>query len=361
MLANRYIYWLIFLNMMANVVAYVPRILLQEQYSGVVMAIFIAIIGGTALIYWGNYIFSLFPGKGGAEILEQQLPFWFRFGYVFLNGCIWFLAGLITLLVFTDIAKLFINPDMSSLFIILLFSISVGYGALSESKIVLFILEIILIFSLPFMIFVFWKAYTNHYFSWDAVRIVLTHYQELPSWSTISAAFYIFLGFFNVFIFNRVTSPLKKRWMWLIPCSGGISLFTTVMVPVGLNGTVMVKQYTYPWITTADALQMSFGMVERILFIFLLINVIISLSSAMVHWHVGIEWFKSILPPLQKNGVSYLPVLIVSLFVAISACTIFLIDENQLFVFSEIWLSTTVPAILLSNILLTWIAWRQAK
>ncbi len=352
---SRYLLWLIVLNMIANVVAYVPRALLKEQNDGMVMGLVLSSIIGTLFMYWFLYQIRKFPEEGMPDLLEKYTQKWFHLLYSALNGLMFYFAGVITLLVFVDISERFINPDMGPNVTLFLFLLVVCGGVLLDSRSLLFVLEIVLIINLPLMIMIFIKAYTHDYFSWDSVKAVATHYREVPSWTTVSAGLYIYLGFLNLSVFNKYIKKLNIKWCWVVPLIGLVNLFTTVFVPVGINGTVLPSQYTFPWISTVDSMRIEFGIIERVLFIFLLLYIGISLLSIMIHWHVALNWLKVISPVLKRKNKSYSPYFIVAIFCLSSYFLQLVADEKKLFDYTNLWFASLIPAIVIMNLVLFWL------
>jgi len=292
---NRYFYYLIIVNMITNVLTFIPRIMLNERLTGGLLAIPIGTIIGTGLMYIFMIQISRFPEMGLPEIMEKYLSKWFKNIYIFLTGYIWFHAGLFTLLSLITITKVFISPDMPNMLISIMFLLLICLSILMPTKKVLYATELLILLNLPFILLILVKAIFNDYFSWDSVRIFFTHFREIPSWSTISAATFIFFGYANLIIFNREFQKLNLKWLWLIAVFGLQVLLVTILGPIGFHGAVKgVENYVFPWISTADSMRMELGFVERVVFIFLLLHINISLVSITIHWHVGIELYKSI-------------------------------------------------------------------
>lgn len=111
---------------------------------------------------------------------------------------------MITLIAFSEITKKYINPDVSSMFIVLAFVIVVGLIARLSSETVLYSMEILLITNVPVIIWVLYKAITNESMQYDACMEIATHILNMPPWDTLSAGTYIFSGYTNLVIFNRL-------------------------------------------------------------------------------------------------------------------------------------------------------------
>lgn len=359
---NRYFYYLIIVNMITNVLTFIPRILLNERLSGGLLAIPIGTIVGTGLMYLFIKQISHFPEMGLPEILEKYLSKWFKNIYIFFNGFMWFHAGLFTLLSFITITKVFISPDMSGFLITGMFLLLICFSILMPSKKVLYATELLILLNLPLILLILIKAIFNDYFSWDSVRILFTHYREIPTWSSISAASFIYFGFANLIIFNRDFQKVSLKWIWLIMLFGLQVLLVTMLGPIGFHGAVKgVESYVFPWVSTADSMRMELGFVERVLFIFLLLHINVSLVSITIHWHVSIELFKSIFPKFKWKG-KYITGYIIS---AIFAVLTFILDgfstEDTNFTIMKSWINGLIPAAIFMNFILLLAIRRKKK
>lgn len=359
---SRYFYYLIALNMLVNVIMFIPKILIENRLDGAVMAILIAIPVGVAATFSFVWAINKFPGQGLLEILTTtKSPKWLSSMLLSYVTIIWYTAGLITLLSYTYIIERFINPDMDGVLIFLLLIILVIYGASSKTEKVLYIIEIGLIFIVPLAVIIFFKSIVSTSLSWDDIRAVSTHIWKVPNWSTIAAATYIFTGYVNMVIFNRLFKKKIKTWPILIlPIFGFINLFTTMFLPIGFFGIDGIEAIQYPWIATSDTLRMEFGFIERVLFIFLLIYIVIALLSSIVHWHVGLEFAKSLFPVKNKENPKVTNGLLIS-FATAAFLIYFIVDEKQIYNFGKLWISIRMPSEYLIVLVLTLLAWRKAR
>lgn len=64
--------YLLFINMIVNVIVFVPRTLINERFEGAVMAIIIGIPFTIILLYFYTNALVKFPGKGLPEILYDH-------------------------------------------------------------------------------------------------------------------------------------------------------------------------------------------------------------------------------------------------------------------------------------------------
>ncbi|WP_134703393.1 GerAB/ArcD/ProY family transporter [Ammoniphilus sp. YIM 78166] len=359
---TRYIYYIIILNMLSNVVAYVPVILIRHRFDGAVMSIAVGCILSTliAMVFFKS--FQVFPEQGFPEILQQHTTSWVRLTILIYFSITWFLAGFITIASYSDITVRFINPDISEWLTNLLFVLVVIFLANSTTKQVLYILEILLIVNVPLIILIFIHGLRSPYMDWTAVRQILSYAWDWPAWDTVAATTYIFTGYANMVIFHRVfTQHISLKWFPLVGVVGFLNLATTFFLPIGYHGTEGVGSYIYPWIATADSIRMELGPVERMVFIFLLLYLSISLLSTLVHWHVGLRIIQSLLPPPSSTKKkAWYPLLVLGSFGGITIVADILLNEVDLYNLSVWWLRIRLPSEIILVCLLYWIA-RKVK
>ncbi len=359
---TRYIYYIILLNMLSNVVAHVPVILIRHRFDGAVMAILVGSIlsTGIAMVFFKSL--QAFPQQDFPEILKQHTPSWARFTILAYFIIAWFFAGFITIASYSDITVRFINPDISEWQTDLLFILIVIFLANSTTKQVLYILEIILVVNVPLIILIFIHGLRSPYMDWTAVRQILTYAWNWPAWDALAATTYIFTGYANMVIFHRVFSQqISLRWFPLVGVVGLLNLATTFFLPIGYHGTEGVGSYIYPWIATADSIRMELGPVERMVFVFLLLYLSISLLSTLVHWHVGLKLVQGILPsPSSSKNKTWYPLLVLCSFGVLTLVADLLFNEVNLYNLSVWWLRLRLPSEILLVLLLYWIA-RKVK
>ncbi len=280
--------------MLANVIAFVPRILLDKRFDGAVMSLLAAL--PISLVLMGLMIRSMqaFPQRGLPEILQDYLSPWLVHIFMGFFGIMWYAAGAVTLYYFADVSVRFINPEMSTVQTMFLYCTVLVFLIQLQSRKVLYLLEILIILQVPFILFIMVKASFNQYVLWDSMLEAATYIFHPPHIVALSAATYMFTGYLNIVVFNRVfEKPASMRLLWIVGPVGMLNLLTTYFIPIGMHGMDSVGELVYKWFTTADAIRLQYGFVERLIFVFLLLYLTISLLSTLVHWHVSLQMFKS--------------------------------------------------------------------
>ncbi|WML44163.1 GerAB/ArcD/ProY family transporter [Neobacillus sp. PS3-40] len=334
---NRYFIYLILLNMLTNIIIFVPKILMTYRFEGAVLGILIAIPIGLALCFVFNKAMSKFPEQGLPEILNHFNNRKIKIAILVCFSCIWFSAGLLSLLGFVDIVKRFINPEISEILLAVLFLGAICFVAQLPSQKVMYLIEIILFINVPLTFFIVFKAFTSKYFSWDSVFEVGTHIFMRPSFTSIAAATYAYSGYLNLLIINRLfKNKIKGKNYFIILFLVIFNLFTTFFIPIGFHGADSVQEYLYPWISTADCLRIVYGPIERALYIFLMLYTSITLLSTSLHWHVAFEFLKGVSreEPSQKKKW-----IIFAIFICLSIVAEWKINALQLIKISSYWLN----------------------
>jgi hypothetical protein len=361
---NRYFFYLMIMTMIVNVMAYVPNILIQGRTHGSIMGMLIGVLISTLLIYVFSISMIKYPGKGVPEILEESLPKWICRILLFYFATMWYMAGSLVLFLFSIMSKRFINPDMSLAIMLLLFIIVTCFGAFRPSQTILYILEIVIFLSVPFILFIFIKALRSPYLEWDAIWSMKRYLWKFPTLTSISASSYLFIGYVNMSIFNRVfEGKFSTKFFWVIPFFGLINLFSTVAIPIGFHGTIGVDDYTLLWVSTSDTLRLEFAFIERAIFPFLLLYINISLIFAIVSWHVSLELFKSVFPQAQKNAKwkRAFPWMLFVLFAIPLVFIVQKITQPEMLFISKLWLNLRFPSEIFLAVLLFFLSRKRRE
>ncbi|MGN7940300.1 GerAB/ArcD/ProY family transporter [Virgibacillus sp. 6R] len=341
---NRYFFYLVFVNMIANVVSSVPKILIGQRMNGAIISMVVSYILGLAFCYICARFFNLFPGQGLPDLTKKYLPRWLSGAIVLVFASTWYIAGLITLVTFTFLLNRFLTPDMPLLWITFTFLLFLTYGILMNSRSVLYTIEFVLICCIPIIAFITLKAYTSPELNWDFIKESFMYINHYPSYTGISASSYLLLGGFNLIIFNRLfkrNQQINWKNMLIIGFFGGVSLVTTYFIPIGMLGFEGVSDIVYPWITTSDTLRLEFFVVERVVYIFLLLYLAISFLSVLIHWHVTLELLKSVMSfkRLKWKKRNLTPYLFIVIFWLGAFATVSYLTEYELTTYTSYFLN----------------------
>ncbi len=325
--------------MIANVIAFVPRILIDNRYDGAIMSMLIAIPISMSLCACMIWAMSRFPQQSITEIAARLLPKWLEKTVLLYFLVMWYLAGLITLYYFSDITKRFINPDFSPFEAMLLYAIALMFMIQMESRRALYMLEILLVLQVPFILFIMLKATINHNMMWDSMQEAATYVANMPRWLCVAAATHVFSGYLNLIIFNNVFHKPVKLWLvWIVGAVGILNLTTTYFIPIGMQGMDGVGKLIYMWFTTADSIRLEYGIIDRLIFVFLLLYLNISLLSAFVHWHVALQMGKALFGKRSEKTQLYVSWGTGGLFAGLAVAASFWIYEITMFRYTQGWL-----------------------
>ncbi|MBD7986120.1 GerAB/ArcD/ProY family transporter [Sporosarcina sp. Sa2YVA2] len=333
---NRFLYYLIFINMIANIIASVPRILILEKSNGAIIAMVLGTIAGLLITYITIKFYNAFPGKNLMELLKIYTPKWFSISVLIYFAANWYIAGSITLVTFTFVLIRFLTPEMPIITIAISLLIVVSSSLLIKTKSILYMIEITIVIFSPLIIFFLMKSVFNDVFEIDFVKIALMHINELPNYSAFTASTYLYIGIVNMAVFN--TFFMKRIKLGILPLlilgAGGLFVISlTYFVPIGIGGFDKIDDLIYPWISTSDSIRMKFGIIERLTFFFLLVFLAIAILSISIHWHGACRLLQSALG-LEKfkwKGHDLSPIFCAILFSFVSFLLILYLSEGQLF------------------------------
>ncbi|MBS4201984.1 GerAB/ArcD/ProY family transporter [Bacillus sp. FJAT-49732] len=338
---NRYVYYLLYVNMFANMVVSVPKILLYSRKDGAIIAIVLAIIAGTIVIYAFVRFFKTFPGKDYPELIKKTFSPWLYFPYLLFLALIWFIAGLHALVTYSFLLKRFLTPDMSIIWIASTFLIFISYGILMHTKSILYTIEALLLIFVPIILFLIVKTYSSPEFVWDFVRESIMYVYHFPSYMAFTAAFYVYLGITNLVIFNRAFTKhgiqISRKQVLLMASAGVVILSTIFFAPIGMSGFEQIDKLVYPSISTSDTLRMRYGIIERVLYLFLLFFLAITFLNLLIHWHVSIEFLKSLfwIKKFKHKENNLTPFIFLTTFWIVALITATYLNEYQVFTYAR--------------------------
>jgi len=294
---NRYFFYNYFIVCFTNLMLLIPYFLTADRYGGAVMSIVLSPIFGYIFLYMFTSSLSKFPGKALPEIFSLFYPKWIVNIVMVYKAVLIGIAGALVISTYAVIITSFLNPNANQYVMLMLLLIVCAYAATRSTVSIAFILEISLLLSLPVIAFVMYKTINNPLMNWDAIHVIANHVDHMPTLLSFACASFVFTGYLNMGLFNRILPPnFKFKYIWSYPIIAFIVLVITFFVPIGIHGTETVSQYIFLWSATADSTRMMYGFIERMLFVFLIVLINISLTFTMVGWHMVIEYIRTIIP-----------------------------------------------------------------
>lgn len=340
---TRYFFYNFFLTSFVNLMLYVPHILIEHRYTGAVSSMLISGVIGTLLTYAYTAALSHFPGMGLPEILRAYWPRWLVSPIMIYVAIISFISSTIVVAAFAVMINRFFNPELNPLAVLCMLVIACGYAASRSTLSVQHIIEVGLLLNAPIIFFVLFKMVRNPQLNWDAIHTVANFVMVRPELGSIAAGVFVFTGFFNLSIFNRLLPPnFSYTYRWLVPILGMIILSISFFVPIGFHGTEAVGEYLYVWSMTADSITLQYGFIERVLFLFLIVYLNLSLIYTMSCWHQAMEFIKSCFPKLKMatdfEETPFINYIICGVFAIAAVFYLFFSDERLEFIFTRYWL-----------------------
>ncbi|SMF66145.1 Spore germination protein [Paenibacillus uliginis N3/975] len=289
MVRSTYFFYLFLLNALINLVNFVPRTLIQDRFHGSVMSLIIALPIGLSLMLLFARMISKFPQQGLPEIMSRFLPKWVAKALLIVMGSIWFMSSILTLVGFLDMTNRYISPDVSPFVVLVGFLLVVGLSARLDSESILYGLEIVLYMTVPLIVYMVWRVFSSPFYSWDASKQVITYLWERPKYQALASATYVFTGYINMTIFNRVFEKLRIRHIWLFFIVGLCTLVIAMFSSIGFLGAEGADQHVYPSFSTVDSLRIRYFIIERMIYVFYVVYMCLSLVNSIIHWHVAKE------------------------------------------------------------------------
>ncbi|WP_141504104.1 GerAB/ArcD/ProY family transporter [Paenibacillus luteus] len=340
---NRYVFYNFIMVSFINLLLFVPHILIEARFNGAVSSMIVGTVIGTILVYMYTSAMARYPGKGLPEILKQHFPQWLVSICMFCSAVMWWFATSIVVVAYAILINRFFNPDANSIIILSMLIIACGYAATRSTLSVMFVLEIGLIVNAPVIIFILFKAVRSTQLNFDSIRVVANYVTAMPTLSAVAAASFIFTGYINLSLFNRLLPPnFRFKFRWVYPVFGITIMLITFFVPIGFHGTEAVNQYTYIWSVTADSLIMQYGFIERVLFLFLIVFLNLTLVYTMCGWHQAMEFikccFRNYKPEIDSPKTPVANYVIVGIFAMLTMLYLVLTNEKINMFITSYWL-----------------------
>ncbi|MBK1813047.1 GerAB/ArcD/ProY family transporter [Clostridium sp. YIM B02505] len=292
---DRFYYLMLIINILCNFILYVPNKMHEELYNGVLYAIFIVLIMRFIFSYMQIYVFNTYKDLSLVEInkklFNKVIGNIITFIYIIFNYTVGFFMyrGLV------EIVNQFLLPNTHILFVSILVLAIIYVDLFNDNKSYLnfigYLAVIVIALSLIQLPIAFREV---KFFN---IRGVIIHSNRLPKLSTIWTAAFFFSGVSHLTAFNPNFKKISWKKTFLVYILVGIPVaLLSIYVPVGIWGPVAIQNIQFPWIATADTLQLDLFFIERVLFILLPLFFLLSASQLLNYNHVGYSLFKELFP-----------------------------------------------------------------
>lgn len=335
---NRYFYYNYLTVSFANLLVFVPYVLIQNRYNGTVLAIPIGFVIGIILLYLFTKTIKHYPNKDIFSIVKDTKQTWFIYLFVFAKTVIAIASSILVVGGYAVIVTRYLNPEGNLNMVLVIVLVAIGYAVTRNLLSVAYIIEFMMVVTIPFITFVMYKTFTNPIFNMDTVLAIGQHYRQMPNLLTVASVVFFFSGFTHLSLFALIRNkPIQFKYCWPAPLMSLIILLVTLAVPIGMLGSETAADYLFVWTVAADATQMPFGFIERLMFIFIIVLLSIAFTYTVSTLSQIIEAGKSMIllvsKRLKEKQVNRLPVYIYSvLAIVIFIC----VSYNNDFLFERV-------------------------
>lgn len=353
MIGRRFYLYLMYINAWVSAMGFIPQILYKNRFGGSISSIILATLTGMLLIVLFQRQMNKFPGQNISQIMKGIFPEWFRKLFLIFNLILMYCNGVYFLVSMTQLVKTYVIPNMSYVWIFIIFLALIVFSSMLQSDSILFMLEFVVMLPIPVYLFIIGKFLTDDLVISDSILEAMTYILHWPNYSSLAAATCIFTGYTPLLIFNKQIRPIPKKHLIIAGVFGFFVLFTCYLIPIGYLGLHGVGKEVFVWLTTTDSMRFENFLVDRTIFILLFFHIGISLMFVILCWHSSLQFLKMI---KIKNGENIKWIAIFFFLVAASFAQ-YSIDETSILRFFTWFLNLRLA----SDITLMLILWRAAK
>ncbi|WP_409288297.1 GerAB/ArcD/ProY family transporter [Peribacillus sp. SCS-37] len=341
----RYFYMIVFLNMLVHIIFNVPQILIQNRFNGAVISMAISILIGTILSYIFIKAMSKYPYNGLPEIFMDLLPAYIRIPFLLFLSLMWIAAGSLAIGSFAYLVKLYLNPEMDLKIILGFLVLVLIYGSTRSTQSIIYKIGFTVLTASPFIAYIIYKAVTSDYFYPVHIKRVLQYSWEMPNYSSVAAASYMFTGYINLVIMNRnIQAKRILKHFWIIPVLGTLILGFTYLIPFGFLGIKSIGDFVFPWMVTVDTLRMEYGFIERTSFLLVMIFMLLSILFGIITWNVGLELMKGAFGiEDRKTGKRLFTLIFLGIVGFLTVYFQVTINQRSFFEAVKIWFNLRLP------------------
>ncbi|CAM3415686.1 hypothetical protein AB1399_11820 [Hydrogenibacillus schlegelii] len=362
----RFLYYLFLVNVLANGIGTVPRLLLERRHAGVFLDLAAGWLFSSVYFVFFTRLLARAPAIDIPTLWKTALPAPLAPPLLALFALEWLVAGALNLYLITEISAKYLNVDAPGQALLWLFLLLAFFIARFDTPNVLFGLELSFILTLPLLFITFGAALSGQPLLWEGVAKLLRETGR-PDWLSLNAASYPFAGFLNLTVFHRVLAPdyPLRRIAFMAALGGGLYAFLFVL-PIALLGTEAVALYAYPWVIAANALRIEHAPIERAFYPVLIGYLNVAILNAILHWHVALRFLAPLTAAPAKAATDVRARLTGWLSArwpeaALAAFAGLVIPAayrewpmDRLYAVSRLWFAQLVPAELLAFALIAW-------
>jgi hypothetical protein len=290
MLGQRYYVYLFYINALVNVTAFIPQILYKNRFNGSLVSLALTTLIGTFLILLFQTQIKKFPRQNIVQIMDRLFPKWFQKTFLFLNFTLQIFAGILFLISNTQIVSHFLTPN--SIIVFYIFLLLIVYTIMNQTNSILYILEIIVLFATPFYLFLMLRFFTDHLVLVDSIKQSWIYLMHFPKINSMASGLFVFTGFTNFIIYGEHIHSIGKKQLLIALGIICFVLFSSYFVPIGYFGLNGVGKESYVWITTVDSMRFDYFFLERMVPIFILVQIGITLMYIILSYHSSLQYLQ---------------------------------------------------------------------
>ncbi|KGA96991.1 hypothetical protein BALCAV_0212905 [Alkalihalobacillus alcalophilus ATCC 27647 = CGMCC 1.3604] len=178
------------------------------------------------------------------------------------------------------------NLIFVSLLLLIVFSI------MSKTNSILFMLEMTVLFVTPFLLLIVLRFSTDNLVLIDSIKQSLTYFMHLPKMNSVVSSLFVFTGFTNLLVFSQHIQPFNRKHLIIISTVVCLVLYAAYFIPIGYFGLNGVGVESYVWVTTIDSMRIDYFFLERLVIIFILILIGITLMYIIISFHSSLKFFQ---------------------------------------------------------------------
>lgn len=290
MLGQRYYVYLFFINALVSVTAFIPQLLYRNRYNGSITSLALSTLAGTILILFFQAQIKNFPRKKFSDILNSVLSKVLKKSFLSLNFILSIFSGVLILNSIMLIIGEFFN--LNSTIIYYFFLLLIVFSILNETNSILFMLEITIVFVTPFLLLILLRFFTDNLVLFDSINESMTYIMHFPKINSVLSGLFVFTGFTNILVYSEHIRPFTKKHLLIILIIICCVLYSSYFIPIGYFGLNGVGMENYVWVTTIDSMHINYFFLERIVLVFFLVLIGITLMYLILTYHSSIKFLQ---------------------------------------------------------------------
>ncbi|SEO01613.1 hypothetical protein [Paenibacillus sp. OV219] len=293
MLQSRYYYFLMYLNFIVSMIEFTPTLIYAGRYKSSLISLLAALLLAGIMILVFEMQLNRFQGQSISKIMKGAItPILQKLLFV-CSLILSYWIGFIYLISFAQIAHKYISPELSAGSLFMVFLLLAGFSSLMDSKSTLFMLEIVVVFSIPVLAILILVFTLDPNIRIDFILEAATYIRSWPSYPMLAAGAFLFNGYMARIVFNEHLKRSKpKKWHLVVVSIGLLLILAYYFIPIGYLGLGGIKGDDNVWFTTMNSMKLPYFFIERFIVVFLMMQIGVSLMFVIICWHSSLQFLK---------------------------------------------------------------------